>query len=471
MKIVFLTAGTGSYYCGACMRDNALARELHRAGHDVTIAPMYLPLILDEATLDSSRGVPVFFGGINVFLQQKLALFRHTPAWFDRLLNGTGLLKWAARRSHMTSARTHGEMALQMLEVDASPLRKELDKLMEWLAVIEKPDLICLSNALLAGFTAELKRRLRAPVAIFFQGEDTFLDGLPEPYRTQAWAALKARLPAADLLISPTRFYADYMAPRLGLEASAIAVVPNGIDLAGYNGMSIPSGMGSLPAEALGEGRVPPMSSETSAPEPGRDARATSSPSSPPAIGYLARMSRDKGLDQLVTAFIALARDLGDTTTRLHIAGAATAGDEPFIAQMKQRLAAAGLADRVEWHPNVTRERKIAFLRGLTLFSVPTAYPEAFGLYVVEAMACGVPVVQPDAAAFPELIATTGGGLCVPPRDPAALARAWRDLLADAPRRAALGQAGRLGVEKYFSAPTMAAEFLRATARLAPAGV
>ncbi|MBL9200540.1 MAG: glycosyltransferase family 4 protein [Opitutaceae bacterium] len=428
MKIVFLTAGTGSYYCGACMRDNTLARELHRAGHDVTIAPMYLPLILDETTLDNARDVPVFFGGINVFLQQKLALFRHTPAWFDRMLNGTGLLKWAARRSHMTSARTHGEMMLEMLNVDESPLRKELDKLLEWLTGVVKPDLICLSNALLVGFAGELRRRLGAPIVTFFQGEDTFLDGLPEPYRSRAWAALKARLPASDLLISPTRFYADYMAPRLGLASADIAVVPNGIRLDGFS--------------------------------------VADAPPAPPVIGYLARMSRDKGLDLLVEAFIALSRDLGDTTTRLHIAGAATAGDEPLIAQLKHRLADAGLAGRIEWLPNVTREQKIAFLRGLTLFSVPTAYPEAFGLYVVEAMACGVPVVQPATAAFPELIGAAGGGACVPPRDAGALARAWRDLLADAPRRTALGRAGRLGVEKCFSAPTMCAEFLRATARL-----
>jgi glycosyltransferase involved in cell wall biosynthesis len=431
VKIVFLTAGTGSYYCGACMRDNTLARELHRAGHDVTIAPMYLPLILDETTLDNAWEVPVFFGGINVYLQQKLALFRHTPAWFDRLLNSAGLLKWAARRSHMTSARTHGEMMLEMLNVDAGPLRKELDKLLEWLAVIAKPDLICLSNALLAGFAAELKRRLGAPIATFFQGEDTFLDGLPEPFRAQSWSALKRRLAASDLLISPSRFYADYMAPRLGLAPNTIAVVPNGIQLDGFS-----------VADSL---------------------------SVPPTIGYLARMSRDKGLDQLVEAFIVLARDLGDTTTRLKIAGAATAGDEPLIAELKTRLAAAGLAARVEWLPNVTREEKISFLRSLTLFSVPTAYGEAFGLYVIEAMACGIPVVQPDSAAFPELVAATGGGVCVPPRDPAALARAWRDLLADAMRRASLGRAGRLGVEKKFSATTMCAEFLRATARLSTA--
>ena len=447
MKIVFLTAGTGSYYCGACMRDNTLARELHRAGHEVTIAPMYLPLILDETTLAGAENVPVFFGGINVFLQQKLALFRHTPAWFDRLLNSTGLLKWAARRSHMTSARTHGEMMLEMLNVDSGPLRKELDKLLEWLVVTAKPDLICLSNALLAGFAAELKRRLGAPIATFFQGEDTFLDGLPEPYRAKAWAALKRRLADSDLLIAPSRYYADYMAPRLGLGANAIAVVPNGIDLAGFSGT--PSGTG-----------VPPMGLA----EHGRDARATPST---PAIGYLARLCREKGLDQLVDAFIVLARELGDGATRLKIAGAATAGDERLIAEMKRRLAAAGLESRVEWATNITREQKISFLRGLTLFfSVPTAYGEAFGLYVIEAMACGIPVVQPDAAAFPEIVAATGGGICVPPRNARALALAWHQLLADGPRRAALGRAGRLGVEKSFSAATMCEQFLRATARL-----
>ncbi len=425
MKLVFLTAGTGSYYCGACMRDNALARELMRLGHDVTLAPMYLPLMLDEETLAGAERVPVFFGGINVYLQQKIPLFRHTPAWLDRLFNSTGLLKWAARHSHMTSARDQGEMTLEMLAVDSGRLRKELDKLMEWLAVIEKPDVVCLSNALLAGFIPELKRRLGAPVVTFFQGEDTFLDGLPEPYRTRCWDALRARIRDSDLLLSPTRYYADFIAGRLGLPPAAIQVVYNGIQLAGYT-----------PAE----------------------------PPAVPVVGYLARLSREKGLGQVVDAFIALARDLGDRTTRLQLGGAATAGDQPFIEKQKERLAAAGLADRVSWHPNLSRDEKAAFLRGLTLFSVPVQYPEAFGLYLIEALASGVPVVQPDAAAFPELVAATGGGLCVPPRDPPALARAWQSLLADPARRAALARAGRAAVEAQFSAPTMAAAFFRTLA-------
>ncbi len=79
MKITILTAGTGSYYCGACMRDNSLARELIAMGHEAHLVPMYLPLQLDEERIDEST--PVFFGGINVYLQQKYRLFRKLPRW------------------------------------------------------------------------------------------------------------------------------------------------------------------------------------------------------------------------------------------------------------------------------------------------------------------------------------------------------------------------------------------------------
>lgn len=430
MKIVFLTPGTGSYYCGACMRDNALARELHRAGDEVTMAPMYLPHILDEESLAGAEQVPVFFGGINVFLQQKIPFFRRTPAFLDRLFNSAALLRWAARHSHMTSARTHGEMTLEMLHVDSSRLGKELEKLLSWLQFTEKPDVVCLSTALLAGFAEQLKRRLGAPVVTFFQGEDEFLDGLPEPYRSQCWDALAARLPASDLLIAPSRYYGNFMSRRLRLAPGAVKVIHNGIQLDGYEPAPHPPGI--------------------------------------PTIGYLARMRREKGLELLVNAFLVLADELGDATTRLRIAGAATAGDESLIAKLKSRIAAAGVANRVEWLPNLSREEKVAFLRSLSLFSVPATYAEAFGLYVVEAMACGVPLVQPESAAFPELVAENHAGVCVPPGDPVALARAWRDLLGDHVRREALGRAGRAAVERHFTARTMSANFRLAVAGLAP---
>jgi glycosyltransferase involved in cell wall biosynthesis len=223
------------------------------------------------------------------------------------------------------------------------------------------------------------------------------------------------------------------MRERLGFAPGAIEVAPNGIRLDGY-----------------------------AAADPSANSAA-------PVIGYLARMSRDKGLEVLVDAFIHLARDLGHTTARLKIAGAATAGDEPFIAEMKQRLANAGLTSRVEWSPNVSRAEKIAFLRGLALFSVPAVYHEAFGLYVVEAMACGIPVVQPESAAYPEIIDAGGGGILVPPRDPRVLAQTWQVLLNDPAKRAELGRAGRMSVEKHFSAEKMGERFLQVADRLARA--
>ena len=91
MRILQLTPGTGSFYCGQCLRDNALALALRARGHEVHMIPLYLPLLTDErSALDDT---PIFFGGINVYLEQKFALFRNTPAWIDRLFNAPGLLQ------------------------------------------------------------------------------------------------------------------------------------------------------------------------------------------------------------------------------------------------------------------------------------------------------------------------------------------------------------------------------------------
>jgi glycosyltransferase involved in cell wall biosynthesis len=221
------------------------------------------------------------------------------------------------------------------------------------------------------------------------------------------------------------------MRGRLNLGPDAIEVVSNGIPLDGYG---------------------------AAAEEPAL-----------PTIGYLARMCREKGIEVLVDAFLFLAGELGDNSTRLKIAGAATAGDQELINVLKQRIAKAGLEARVAWSPNLTRDQKIAFLRSLTLFSVPAIYSEAFGLYVIEAMACGIPVVQPESASFPEIVGTAGGGVCVRPNDAPALARGWQQLLGNAGERAKLGRAGRLSVEKNFSARTMCEQFCQVTDRFARA--
>lgn len=447
LKIVFLTPGTGGWYCGACMRDNALAKALQAAGHEVSLLPMYLPLQLDEEVLDSARATPVFFGGINVFLQQKFACFRHTPRWVDRLLNHPRLLRRVARHSHMTSARDHGEMTLAMLRLEDSQLGKELDKLCDWLGR-DVPDILCLSTALQAGMIRELKRRLGVKIICCFQGEDSFLDSLPEPFRTACWSELALRVREADALVSPSAFYAQLMANRLGADGLAIRVMPNGINLAGY------------------------------APQPAKPG--------PPVIGFLARLARDKGLEVMVDAFIHLRSVLGHPDARLHLAGAATADNAPLIEQLQNRLAAAGLAGQACWQMNLSRAEKAAMLRALSVFSVPAIYPEAFGLYVIEAMACGVPVVQPAVASFPEIVGRAGvlvGGSVAaflrtrpnasdgltsdgqasdghrPPLHEL-LAQAWFELLGQPVELRAMGARSRRAAEELFAVEVMRDRFV-----------
>ena len=94
------------------------------------------------------------------------------------------------------------------------------------------------------------------------------------------------------------------------------------------------------------------------------------------------------------------------------------------------------------------------------MLSVPATYGESFGLYVIEAMAAGVPVVQPRHGAFPEIIAATGGGVLYEPADPDALASAIEDTLLDPQRAQELGERGRQAVHAHFSVAKMAENVL-----------
>src|ERR1700704_2703386 len=113
MRIAYITAGGAGMFCGSCMRDNTLVAELQRQGHDALLIPTYTPIRTDEDDVSQSR---VFFGGINVFLQQKSAFFRHTPWFLDRFLDFPGLLRWVSRFAVKTHAAQLGELTLSMLK-------------------------------------------------------------------------------------------------------------------------------------------------------------------------------------------------------------------------------------------------------------------------------------------------------------------------------------------------------------------
>jgi glycosyltransferase involved in cell wall biosynthesis len=453
MNIVMLTPGAGGMYCGGCLRDNALVAALRKLGHEVLMVPLYLPLNLDEP--DQSAGTPIFFGGISVYLEQKFPLFRLTPGWFLGLLTAPRLLKWAGGKAAKTRAADLGDMMLSMLQGEAGNQARQLEQLIAWLKTQPRPDVICLSNALLIGMVRRLKSELDVPIACSLQGEDSFLDGLPESHRAACWRTLAQRAAEADLFISPSRYFADRMIERLGLRAERVKVVWNGINLEGYDIKS--------------EGRNPKSEGNPKA-EIRTPASSIPHPETHPTIGFFARMCPEKGLDTLVEAFIRLRKRGRVKAVRLRMGGSCGPADEAFVNSLRQRLHQAGLAGETEFYPNLDRVRKIEFLRSLTVFSVPALYGEAFGLYVIEALAAGVPVVLPNTAAFPELIAATGGGVVCAAGESQALADALEDLLLNPERARALGEAGRRVVFEKFSAEAMAGRMVRLFESSTPSG-
>jgi glycosyltransferase involved in cell wall biosynthesis len=423
LRIVQLTPGAGKMFCGACLRDNVLVSALRRMGHSVVMAPMYLPLTLDED--DQTAGTPIFFSGINVFLDQQSALFRKSPAWLHRLLASPSLLKLAAGAAGKTRAQDLGELTISMLRGEEGHQARELDDLVRWLR-LENPDVVCLSNALLAGMARRIRAEVGAPVICSLQGEDFFLDGLPEPHRTTAWQVATDRAADVDLFVSPSRYYGQFMGGRLKIAPERMKVVVNGINLGGY---------------------------ERDAPPAGK--------SGPPVLGYFARMCREKGLDQLVGAFVRLKKRDGLSDLKLRVGGSCGPTDQVIVDALRATLAAHDVLGDVEFCPNLSRDAKQDFLRSLTVFSVPARHPEAFGLYVIEALAAGVPVVQPDHGGFSELVAATGGGRLFPAGNEEALADAIEALLRTPEQARAMGAAGRDAVRERFTAETMAGEFAR----------
>ncbi len=403
-------------FCGNCFRDNALVAALRGKGHDVLMVPLYLPLTLDEE--NQSAGVPIFFNGVNVYLGQSSPFYRRAPGWIRRIVGSERVLKWAANRAGKTRAEDVGDLTVSMLNGEEGNQSRELAELLAWLKTQPKPDIVCLSNSLLLGLTRELRAGLNVPLVCLLQNEAPYIDSMPDGLRDEVWAIMAERAKDIDCFIAPSRFYADKMIERLGLPADKMRVIHNGINLDGYE-----------PA------KHPPDS---------------------PALGFFSRMCRDKGLDALVDAFIALKKNNRIPNLKLSIGGGCGPGDEPFVNELRDKLHAKALLGDVDFHPNLSRGEKQEFLRSLSVLSVPAQFGESFGFYVIEAMAAGVPVVQPRCASFPELIEITGGGITYEPADRETLAATLESFLHDPVKARKLGQAGREAVHEKFSIDTMA---------------
>ena len=416
MRILSFTGGAGEMYCGSCLRDNALAAALLARGHDVLLTPVYTPTRTDERNVSQAQ---VFFGGISVFLEQQVPLFRRTPRVLDRLWDSPWVIRLASKRQIKVDPQSLGQMTVSMLRGEQGFQAKEIDKLLEWLRREPAFDVVNLPYALLLGLAAPLRRELRVPICCTLQGEDLFLDGLGAPYRQQALDLIKEASAHVDAFLPVSRYYLDFMPGYLGIPPEKMHLVPLGITMDGFE-----------PRQSRAEG--------------------------PFTIGYLARVAPEKGLHVLCEAYRALRSTPGVGPSRLRAAGYLPPEHRPYLEGIVRRMGEWGLAGEFEYRGEVDRAAKSEFLRSLDLFSVPATYEEPKGMFLLEALAHGVPVVQPRKGAFPEIVRNTGGGVVVDDDTPEALAAACLQLWRDPARRRTLGEAGAKGVRQHYTASRMA---------------
>jgi glycosyltransferase involved in cell wall biosynthesis len=364
MKIAYLTAGAAGMYCGSCLHDNALARALIRLGHECLLIPVYTPIRTDEENVSIDR---VFMGGINVYLQQKLPWLSHIPSWLDGFLNQPWIISPLTKNAGKTSPKLLGALAVSMLQGAKGRQRKEFQRLYDWLANDIQPDVVVYTNLLIGGNIPDLKRSINPKVYVTLQGDDIFLDALPDNDRSKAIDLMKQIVPAVDGFLVHSEDYAQRMGSLLDIPNVKLHVIPLGIDIADFQ-----------QATVLASAR-------------------------PFTIGYLARMAPEKGLHRVVDAFIEVTKHAASGDVRLKLAGWMGPQHLDFWTEQQRKLRDAGLEERFEYVGTIDRAEKTRFLKSLDLFCVPTTYTEPKGLFLLEAIAAGVPYLQPDHGAFPEL--------------------------------------------------------------------
>lgn len=416
MRIVYLAAGAAGMYCGSCLHDNTLATGLRALGADVLLVPTYTPLRTDEIDVSQRR---VFFGGINVYLQQKSSLFRHTPWCMDRWLDSPELIRWLAARGASTDPADLGDLTVSMLQGEHGNQSKELTKLVRWLKTEVRPDVVHLSNSMLLGMARQIRDELGIPVLCTLSGEDIFLEQLAEPHYSTARQLLRERAADVHGFVALNHYFADFMAEYLSAPRERIQVIPHGLLLDGHG------------------------------------TRSRAADETHTTIGFFARICPEKGLHLLAEAFHLLTQDATLPPLRLRAAGYLGSRERPYLEAITRRMDDLGLADRFEYAGELDRAQKIAFLQSLDMMSVPTVYHESKGISVLEALANAVPVVLPAHGTFPEMIADTQGGLLCEPEDPASLADALRQLIVDPARAAALGSAGQQRIREHYTQELM----------------
>ena len=421
MKIVHITAGAGGRICGTCLHDNTLVKALVARGCDALLVPAFVPTTTDEENVAERK---VVMGGVNVWLQEHVPLFRHTPAFLDAPLDSRGLLEWLSGRTGSAKAADLGPLTASTLEGELGRQRKEVAKLAGWLAREVRPDVVHLSNALLLGLARSIREATGAAIVCSLSGEDIFIDAIPEPHRGRIGGLLRERAADVDRFVAFNRFNAGFMGGRLAVPPERITVIPHGVELAAF----------------------PVAPPDLAARRRSRGGRLV--------VGFLARGCPEKGLDQLVRALpLVVARH----DVEVLAAGATIDTERDYLASCHTLARDLGVAYRFRWLGQIDRASKLELLASIDVFALPTPRAEAKGLSAIEALAAGVPVVASNHGAFPEMLDGERAGLLHAPDDPADLARAITTVLDEEEMAGRLGRHGHSLARSRHSSAAMAA--------------
>jgi glycosyltransferase involved in cell wall biosynthesis len=421
MKIVNIVPGFGgTFYCGNCLRDSAYVSTLREMGHDAITLPMYLPLTINGKSLDEET--PVFYGAVNIYLKQQFPLFRHMPGWMEDLFDSKPLLKYAAKKSGSTRAHGLEKLTESMLLGQKGHQNHELEQLVDFLKNHQKPDIVHFSNALLLGMAKQIREEVKVPVVYSLQDEDVWVDAMEESWRDRIWQLMREKCKDVDAFIAVSYYFSDIMKDKMQIPSEKMHVVHIGVRPENY--------IYSSPA------------------------------TSPQAIGYLSRICKENGLEILVDAFILLKSDPKFKNLKLKVTGGMTSDDKPFLRQQVIKLRNSNILNDLQIFDDFSLEGLKDFFSSLTVLSVPVLKGEAFGLYQVEALASGIPLIQPNLGAFPEIIGTSGGGMIYFPNTSQALAEKLKEVLSDPVKLVEMSISGRKAVEEKFNCKKLTEKIL-----------
>lgn len=412
MKIVNIVPGFGgTFYCGNCLRDSGYTKSLIKLGHDAMMLPIYLPLTLEHGVEENKS--PIFYGAVNIYLKQNFKIFKKMPIWMENFFNSSSILRYAAKKAGSTRTEGLEEMTISMLMGKDGNQNTELQELIDFLKVHEKPDVVHLSNALLLGLAKQIKEQLNVPVVCSLQDEDVWVDAMNDFYSKKVWDLMSEKGKDVDAFIAVSDYYGNEMKSKMKIPDSKMHIVPIGLDSSIYNYS-----------------------------EPKND---------PQVIGYISRMYPEHGFGLLIDAYIILKKNPKFKDVLLKLSGGYTADDKRFVNKQIKKLKQAGVLNDVEFIEDHLPENRFHFFNKLTILTVPVLKGEAFGTYQLESLACGIPIVQPALGAFPEIVEKTKGGHTFFPNTAEAMSEKWAEVLSDPDHIQEMSKLGNKNVAEKFA--------------------